>query len=156
MNKNISIGCAVCVVILGAAAFLFVSMTPPLSDMSATPEQAFAVLCKLEMPKTITNIECHGAFWMDHNFSIKFNASDSDIEQILGAGYSVIGWGKIERMFKNPPYIDDFEGRWQPGDIDTKSCYTLSSTSKDYDEEHFLVIDHDVNLVYCVSSGSVK
>ena len=142
--------------IFGALAFFVVSKIPAFPDTSATPEQAFAVLCGLELPETLTDIECHGAFWMDHDFSIRFNASDADIEQVLDAGYIATEWNAIKPMFEDPPYLDDFEGRWLPAKIDNKSCYKLVNGSQDYDQQHFLVVDHDANLVYCVSSGSVK
>ena len=129
---------------------------PGFPDTSATPEQAYASLSGSELPDSVTDIECHGAFWMDHHFSIKFNASDSDIEQILDAGYEATEWSEVKGIFQASTYLDDFEGRWLPANIENKSCYSLSTESKDYDQEHFLVIDHDANLVYCVSSGRVK
>ena len=123
---------------------------------SATPEQAFAQMCGSKLPDSVINIECHGAFWMDHSFSIRFNASDADIEQILKAGYTTTGWNAIKQVIGDPPYLNDFEGRWLPSDIVNKSCYTLANESSDYYQQHFLVIDHETNLVYCVSSGSAK
>ena len=125
-------------------------------DTSATAEQAYALIAGTNLPGSVTNIECHGAFWMDHNFSLRFNASDSDIEQILSAGYTATDWESIEHDLVNPLYLDHFTGPWRPAEIENKSCYELETTTSDYWQCHLLVIDHASNLVYCVSSGSVS
>ena len=156
MNKKISIGCAVCLMILGAVAFIVVSKIPALPDVSATPEQAFATLCQMELPETISNIECHGAFWMDHSFAIRFSATKSDIEQILSSNFTETSWETVQAKFADPPYHSDFRGRWTPDEITHKACYSRTSKSVDYSEESFLVIDHKSGLVYGIGEGSVQ
>ena len=130
---------------------------PAFPDTSATAEQAYALLAGVELPDSVTNIECHGDFWMDHSFSIRFNAADSDIEQILSAGYTATDWESIKYHMENPTYLDEFAGTWQPAEIESKSCYELAVKSPDgYCQQHLLVFDHEANLVYCVSAGSVS
>ena len=125
-------------------------------DTSATPTQAYATMSGSALPDSVSNMECHGAFWIDHNFCMRFNASTSDIQKILDAGYTATEWNLIEDDFQHSPYLEDFAGRWRPEEIKSKSCYKLATEAKDYDQVHLLLIDHDANLVYCVSFGSVK
>ena len=156
MNKSISIGLAVCLMVLGGVALFVASKINGFPDVSASPEQGFGQLCRFELPDTISDVECHGDFWMDHSVAIRFVATKSDIERILESDFTKTKWGAVRAKFSAPPYFDDFEGRWTPAKIEDKACYSRDSSSADYHNESFLVIDRGSGLVYGIDEGTVR
>ena len=124
-------------------------------DTSATPEQGFWMLFGQEMPDSVTDSECHGAFWMDHNLAIRFQVDAAEIGS-LTSGYQPIEWTNVESKFESPLYFEEFDGRWLASQITNKKCYTQTKrTSEGYTTFNYLVIDQDDNTVYGISEGTV-
>ena len=121
-----------------------------------TPQEMFQYVIQNPIPSSVTNLQGVGDTWQGYSLYLRFNASDADIDAVIGQGFKPATWQSVSRRFKLPPEYDRFRPAWKPEAISTKECYELSDVSNTWTGSgtHYLVIDRSAGTVYFYGVGA--
>ena len=121
-----------------------------------TPQEMFQYVIQNPIPSSVTNLQGVGDTWQGYSLYLRFNASDADIDAVIGQGFKPATWQSVSRRFKLPPEYDRFRPAWKPEAISTKEFYELSDVSNTWTGSgtHYLLIDRSAGTVYFYGVGA--
>ncbi|MBI9016051.1 MAG: hypothetical protein JEZ07_02205 [Phycisphaerae bacterium] len=120
--------------------------------VSTNADNIFVGLIQDSKPASIKNLQGIYVSWLDYTAHLRFEASDSDINEIISQGYQITAWSEISTHFVDlsDNYQDPFDPAWQPEAIVEKECYVRDGQTCQPTEctMSYLVIDRKTGTVY--------